>query len=281
MRQFTQKDIAQFERDGFIVVDQILRKEEVAAVSAAGNRIDRGEYTNDRRPPTLRKRIDHLGRGASIRWYLNARILDGELWEVTTDTSLGAMAATLLRTQSVSLLEDQLLDKPGPGLPCNFHQDYGYWLFSTSTQMISCWVALTDMRLEMGPLQLIPGSHDWGWMSNPTELIAGSAQAWLEAVERARPVGHTLAPFVTACVPAGGGVFFHSLTFHGSASNRTRACRRAFSMHWAGAQCRVDRTKLARYTYPYFFAGILHGGRVVNKYMPIVYSRSSIEIGRG
>ena len=271
MDELTERDIDRFGRDGFIVLDAILSPAQVASVLAASERVHRREYTNDRRPPALRRPLDHLGHGASIRWYLNSRIVDQTLWDVTTDPRLGGMAARLLGTGSVSLVEDQLLDKPGPGLPCNFHQDYGYWLFSSSVQMITCWIALVDMTIELGPVQMIPGSHRWGHCSNPRELIAGSEDGWLEAVERTRPPGEPSRDPVTACVPAGGGAFFHSLTFHGSAPNTTASLRRACSIHWAGQDCLVDRTRLTDYTYPYFFAGIPHGGRVTNKYMPIVY----------
>jgi len=271
MRRVTADQVAGFDRDGFVVFDEILSRQQVATVLAASDRVHSGRYTHDRRPPALRRPISHLGRDTSIRWYLNTRIVDGDLWNTTTDAALGEAAATLLGTPSVSVVEDQLLDKPGPGLPCNFHQDYGYWLFSSSTQMITCWIALVDMTVELGTLQLIPGSHRWGHHSNPRELIAGSEAGWLEAADRARPPGVPGADFATACVPAGGGVFFHSLTFHGSAANRTPMTRRAFSVHWAGQDCRVDRSKLSDYTYPYFFSGIAHGDRVVNKYMPIVY----------
>lgn len=52
---------------------------------------------------------------------------------------------------------------------------------------------------------------------------------------------------------------------------------RSTSLHWAGEDCKVDRLKLSNYTYPYFFAGIPNGGRVINKYMPLVYSSRTSE----
>jgi phytanoyl-CoA hydroxylase len=272
MQAISEPQKAQFQRDGFVIIDDVLESAEVAAVLAASDRVQRGECTHDRRPPGLRKPLAHFGHDASIRWYLNARMVDGELWRITTSARLGEAAAELLQTPTLSLVEDQLLDKPGPGLPCNFHQDYGYWLFSSSTQMITCWIALVDMTVAMGPLELIPGSHRWGHSSNPRELIVGSEARWREAVDRARPAD-AAATSVAVCVPAGGGVFFHSLTFHGSGRNITNERRRAFSLHWAGDECRVNRSKLASYTFPYVFAGVADGSRVVNKYIPQVYPR--------
>jgi phytanoyl-CoA hydroxylase len=270
MRAVTPSDVATFERDGFLIVNDILAPADVTAVLAASDRVSSGEYNGDRRPPAIRTDVAHWGNEQSIRWYLNARVLDREIWRIATSHELGRAAASLLRSGSVSIVEDQLLDKPPRGLPCNFHQDYGYWLFSGSTQMVSCWVALVDMTLALGPLQLIPGSHRWGHASNPRELIIGSEEGWLQAVAAARRAD-PLPDFVTTDVRTGGGVFFHSLTFHGSARNTASVPRRAFSMHWAGETCTVDRAKLADYSYPFLFSGIDDGGRVVNKYMPIVY----------
>jgi phytanoyl-CoA hydroxylase len=271
VRPFTAQEIARFGDEGLLVVDSILDKARVETVLDASDRVQRGEYNEDRRPPALRKQLGHFGRESSIAWYLNARIVDRDLWSVTTDRALGEAAATLLQSSTSTLVEDQLLDKPAPGLPCNFHQDYGYWRFSSSTQMITCWIALVDMTIDMGPLELIPGSHRWGHSSNPRELIVGSEDQWLEAVDRARPPGAEQ-KLVQVCVPAGGGVFFHSLTFHGSARNKSDVRRRALSIHWGGDQCRVNRSLLSDYSYPYMFAGIPDGGELANKYMPRVYS---------
>lgn len=272
MTAITDENVQAFSRYGFLIVERILDDDQRQTLLAAMDRVYRGEYNADIRPPPLRKPLQPMGNDASVRWLLNTRVLDKELWRVMTDARLGQMAAALLRTPSVSLVEDQLLDKPGPSVPVNVHQDYSYWPFSRSTNMVTAWIALVDMVAELGPVECLPGSHLWGPTERPRDLIVGSEEGYLAGVTPAAPPGSRL-EFTPVIVPAGGGVFFHSLTFHGSGRNTTTRPRRACSLHWASAECTVDRGKLTNYDYPYFFAGLKEGGPLVNKYMPRVYSR--------
>lgn len=266
----TGTQLARFERDGFVVIDKVLSSTEVAQAIDAMERIYRGEYNSDRRPPPLRKKVPTFGSDASVHWVLNARVLDQSLWELSTSRELGEMAASLLRARSVSIVEDQLLSKPPRGLPVNMHQDRAYWPFSRSDQMVSCWIALVDMTPDLGPPELVPGSQRWQLADRPKELIRGNESDWMVALESVRPPGHEI-EVVAALVPAGGAVFFHSLTFHGSRQNRTNTPRKAMSLHWASDECHIDLARTARHDFPYFFARLADDGPIVNNYMPIVY----------
>jgi phytanoyl-CoA hydroxylase len=265
-----QADIDRFHEDGMAVFDNLLSQQAVDRTLAAMERVYRGEYNEDRRPPQLRKRLSPLGSAGSVQWILNARVLDRDLWEMACDAQLGERAARLLATSSVSIVEDQLLAKPPNGLPVNVHQDYSYWPFSRSEQMVSCWIALVDVTLEMGPIQILKGSHRWGASTRPKVLIDGSEKDWLDGIKEVVPPGQKV-ELATVQVRAGGGVFFHSLCFHGSARNRSTEWRRAISLHWAGSACRVNMAKTANHDFPYFFARLRDGGPLVNNYMPVVY----------
>lgn len=268
--QITAQQVADFTRDGFVIVERVLDSPRIQRLHAAMDRVYAGVYNVDRRPPRLRKQVQPFGDASSVHWILNARVLDDELWGLATDPGLGEIAARLLGTPSVSIVEDQMLDKPTGGRPVNFHQDYPYWPFSRATQMCTAWLALVDMTVEHGPLQLARGSHRWGQGGRPNELIRGSTEELLTAVEAVRPVGAEL-ELVSAVIPAGSAVFFHCLTFHGSPGNQAPGCRRAISLHWAGAECRMNLAGTASHDYPYFFAQLAEEGPIVNKYMPMVY----------
>lgn len=268
--QVTHDRIAQFERDGFVIFEGLLDRQRIDQLHAAMDRVYAGEYRGDRRPPRLRKQVHPFGAADSVHWILNARVLDDDLWRLATDPGLGEIAARLLRAESVSIVEDQLLDKPPGGRPVNFHQDYSYWPFSRATQMCTAWLALVDMTIAHGPLQLARGSHTWGHSVRPKELIRGSEDELLSAVEAARPAGAEI-DCVSAVIPAGSAVFFHCLTLHGSDRNQASGCRRAISLHWAGAACRMNLAETASHDYPYFFARLTDDGPIANKYMPTVY----------
>jgi hypothetical protein len=266
----SREQVESFRRDGFLILPRIWTEAQVSLMKEAIDRVSSGRYSDDRRPPALRKPVAPLGTSQSVHWYLNARILDRDIWTLATDARLGGIAARLLETDSVSIVEDQLLDKPPTGLPVNSHQDYAYWPFSTSTEMITCWIALEDMRPELGPVAVVRGSHRWGQGQKPQDLIEGSASNWLAAAEASRPRDREI-EIVSAQVPAGGGVFFHALTFHGSPGNSSAVVRRACSLHFASSACRVHLAATARVNHPFFFANLKNGGPLVNRYMPRVY----------
>ena len=263
----TSSEIEKFATDGYLIVPELIDRDRVERLSAAMDRVYSGVYTNDMRPPALQKRVTPFGNESSVHWILNARWLDPEIWGNATDPKLGAIAASLLGTPSVSIVEDQLLDKPDGGMPVNMHQDYGYWAFSRSTSMITAWIALVDIETSLGPIEILRGSHRWGRGGNPRDLILGSEDAYMQAAESARPEGAPVEG-VRVHVPAGGGVFFHSLTFHGSGRNVSGRRRRAVSLHWASEECKVDLSKTRSHDHPFMFARLTDNGPIVNKYMP-------------
>ena len=136
--------------------------------------------------------------------------------------------------------------------------------------MLTCWIALSDMTVDMGPVELVCNSHRWGIANRPRELIQGSSDEYASVARGVMPEGGQL-QFVPTIVPKGGGVFFHGLTFHGSRGNSTDKWRRAVSLHWAASECRLDRSKLVNYDHPYLFGGLRKGDSLVNKYIPRVY----------
>jgi phytanoyl-CoA hydroxylase len=263
-------DIDRFMDDGFIILERILSETQCNAALKAMDHVYSGIYDCDRRPSALKSPLSPFGTPSSVRWLLNARTVDKTVRSIATDRTLGQSAATLLRTSGVSIIEDQLLDKPDGAAPVNMHQDYSYWAFSTSPEMISCWIALCDVSVDMGPVELIPGSHRWGMALRPRELIQGSDADYLSAIKAVRDSG-TDFHFTPVLVPKGGGVFFHGLTFHGSRANVSGRCRRAMSLHWASSDCRLNRTRLVNYDHVYLFSGLKHGDPLVNSYLERVY----------
>jgi phytanoyl-CoA hydroxylase len=271
------QQIEQFDRDGFLIVERLLDTEDVERVRAAMDRILAGEYRGDRRPPALRSRHHPVfGEMHTTHWVLNSRLVDETIWSIVTRSEIGGAVAALLQTDSVSVVEDQLLDKPGGGSAVASHQDYRYWQFSTSTRMATCWIALDEMSRDLGPVEVIPGSHRWGQHAATRSLADDFREAidggnvYLEVAEALRPP-ETELKFVPVLVPAGGGVFFHSLTVHSSQANRSDRRRRALSIHYASAECRIDLTKTVDQAFPYCFARLMNGDRLVNTYLPQVY----------
>lgn len=259
-----------FATNGFVAVDRLVSDQEVIRIREAMDRVYRGEFRRDRRPPAHRSAgIQRLGDDESVLWLQNARLLDPDLWGVVTSPSVAGFAAELLDEPSVSVIEDQLLDKPPGTAPVAMHQDYGYFGFSNSANMVTCWISLTPMTVEIGTLHHVPGSHTWGVCSRPQALVKAGDDDWCDAARQSLPRGTEL-ELVPVLTPPGGAVFFHALTFHGSPRNRGTTTRGAFSIHYAGAECRLDRDGLSDNNYLYCFDRLKTGDPLVNDYFPSI-----------
>lgn len=260
--------IRQFQRDGFILIDRILAPDEVARAAHAMSRIYAGKIDRDRRPEGARPPVQNWPHD-HVKHYVHARFLNQDFWDIATAARPAQMAAELLGTKSVSLTEDQLLEKPAGGRPLAMHQDYSYWYFSDIPQMATCWITFTNVTAEMGPIRFIKGSHRWRLAPTPTNFAGGDEAQMMDAVSRICPPGEKL-EFVDAIVPAGGGSIHHAMTIHGSMANRSQTTRHAISLHYAAAECRCTGP---RQVWPEFmWEGVEKGDRIANCWMPVTYT---------
>jgi len=133
-------------------------------------------------------------------------------------------AYQLLGKKAVRFWHDQLFCKPAKhGGVVAWHQDYSYWTRSIPMQHITCWVGLDDANTENGCLHYIPGSHNWGLLTNPVltgemdGLKAYLNKGQLEKLKYPVPVE----------MKKGYGTFHHPLLVHGSFENKSERSRRA------------------------------------------------------
>lgn len=122
------------------------------------------------------------------------------------------------------LVGDDLLVHPKPigrlifphceRLIVHAHQDYRF--MGGDPECFTVWIPLHDCPLEAGPLQILEGSHRFGFQTHddvnlhvpeiPTERVAGG-------------------DWVGGQISAGDVLIFHSLTVHAAAPNRSKQLR--------------------------------------------------------
>ncbi|MCX5659239.1 MAG: phytanoyl-CoA dioxygenase family protein [Planctomycetota bacterium] len=263
----TPQQIEQFDRDGFVIVDRILSPEQVELGREAMARIYAGTISRDRRPAEFQKPIQQWGPDR-VKHYVHARFLDAAFWDIATSARPAQIAAELLQTPSVSLTEDQLLEKPAGGRPLAMHQDYSYWAFSDVPRMATCWIALNNVTPDMGPMRFIKGSHRWPLAPTPSNFAGGDDDQIMEVADKVKPPGAKV-ELVDVIVPAGGGSFHHAMTLHGSTGNRSQTTRHAISLHYAAADCRCTGPRQC--WEPYVWEGIEKGDRIANAWMPVTW----------
>lgn len=144
--------IAQFERDGFIKLKQVLSPETLKHYGDEITRLTIALNTQDR-PLADRSTYDRAFLQVMNLWEHNDTVRDFVLGR-----TLGRIAAELLGVQSVRLYHDQSLYKePGGGIT-PAHADQYYWPLATD-RTITAWVPLQPVPEDMGPLGFYAGSQ--------------------------------------------------------------------------------------------------------------------------
>jgi hypothetical protein len=140
--------------------------------------------------------------------------------------------------ENVAIYRAMFMNKPAhKGTVLPYHQDGGTQWQLTQNPLITVWTALDDSAVENGCVQVIPGSHELGLLS-----------------ER----GHTITPeqeeryckdedSVYLEAPAGTAILLHNWLLHRSGVNTIERPRRAFSVCYMDAATRHVRNRERRF----------------------------------
>lgn len=221
--QLTQEQIDHYDRNGFLVLDDLFTPAELAL---------------------LQRDAEMLGTPARAHPDANVIEKDGETvraaWAVEIDSPACAAAYRMPRVlepvrqllgQDVYLFQSRLNYKAaGKGDVFQWHQDYGSWHMDGVPRgghrdMLSVLIMLDDTKTENGPLRFIPSSHRYGMIdpvydtwttSYPLHVVPDDLVRRLEAESG-----------IFECTgPAGRVVLFCGNLVHGSTANLSPHGRR-------------------------------------------------------
>ena len=137
--------IAQFQRDGFIKLKQVL---DADTLQHFGREITRltVELNTEQRPLEERSTYDRAFLQVMNLWERSPLV-----GQFVMSRRLGRLAAELLQVRGVRLYHDQSLYKePGGGIT-PAHADQYYWPLATD-RTITAWIPLQPVPAQMGPL---------------------------------------------------------------------------------------------------------------------------------
>jgi ectoine hydroxylase len=214
--QLTDRQVAQFQRDGLLFVRGLFDAEEIGLLRQAMEQ-----------DPAIAQhsilRADAEGLGTRI-----------SLWNRAGDATYGLAArsarmvdmAQKLLGEPVYHYQSKLTAKdPHVGGAWEWHQDYGYWYYNGCLRpdMLSVMVALDRTDAGNGCLQLIKGSHRLGRIEHVpiSDRQNGADPQRMEAIVARFEVVHCE-------LDPGDVVVFHSNTLHRSDQNRSERRRWTF-----------------------------------------------------
>jgi phytanoyl-CoA hydroxylase len=219
--QPAQIELQRFQRDGFLVVRQLLAQDQCRAIHdevADSLKPLRGpaEFEADVKYPgapddrqseggnTPRRLLHAYGRSRVFRQWATSSLLRDHL-------------QALMQTNRVMLSQCHhnciMTKHPGYSSMTSWHQDVRYWRFDRP-ELVSVWLALGTETPDNGGLSFIPGSHQ-------LDLGRGRLDQHLflrtDLEQNQTLVDQALAPQLEA----GDAVFFHCKTLHAAGMNRT------------------------------------------------------------
>lgn len=210
--RLTQQQIADYRRDGYVIIPQLLSRDELQPLAAC--------YAED---PLMGGAMGAVADSSG-----NAQNL--VLWTEPGDDYIGHLpglarfvetAETLLGGPVYHWHSKLVAKPPGSAGRWDWHQDYGYWYYEGCLlpEMLTITASLDGMTRENGALELLKGSHRYGRLDVKTLGHASGTDLDRLALvmERCERVALELEP--------GDGVIFDGLTLHASPGNNSRRPR--------------------------------------------------------
>jgi len=205
-----------FERDGYIVVPQLLTSGEADLLKQIA-RIDRDlEQQRSSRDD---------GEGGSVDLVVRNDLPEDTIYgAIVRANPLAEAMETLLGDEVYHYHHKMILKEPRVGGAWTWHQDYGYWYNNGCLfpDMGSCMIAVDRATRENGCLQVIKGSHKMGRIDHVKrgEQTGAEEERVEAALQRLDLIHVELAP--------GSAVIFHGNTLHRSDRNESDQARWAF-----------------------------------------------------
>jgi len=237
IESFTTEQVAAFERDGFLIVEEGLVSERgLELLRERYLKLFDGEYETGIRPDEVNW-VPGRDPEDRTRQLCNAWKSDTVVAAQVLSERTGRLAAQLAGYSGVRILQDNVLWKPPGTKAIGFHQDSSYADYLVPPEMITCWISLHETRADAGPIEFVRGSHTWP-KSPPARSEFHAPEDWLAGPRAAVPDGQEL-DLVPVVVKPGGGSFHHGLTWHGSAPNTSgTVARMALVSHFIPAEAR-------------------------------------------
>ncbi len=223
----------QYERDGYFIFDEpVLDTSLVRRASIGMDMIRAGEYDTGQPP---RESPWNPGDDPNILCKIEVpQLANQAIREVVGSTEIGRWAAAATGASMVQTWWVQFLYKPpAPAddptalAKIGWHQDNYYWnkTWEAGSELLTAWVALSDVNEDSGPMTFVRGSHRWGAVEGSDFF---SQKLDNEAIQRPPDSSWEEQP---ALMPAGAMSLHDWMIFHGSDRNTSSQARRSLAIH--------------------------------------------------
>ncbi|MGF1520930.1 MAG: phytanoyl-CoA dioxygenase family protein [Leptolyngbyaceae cyanobacterium] len=250
----TAEQIAQYNRDGFLVVENLFDQETVKQLIARFDPLFSGEFETGVYPDEWHWN-PYLGKPGEAGQLTGGWKCDRTLAAAVTSVKVGQMAAELEGWSGARLLSDGIWQKPNGAKETTLHQDSMYINYHTPSDVIVCWIALSHAVAGASTIEYAKGSHRWK-LSEAVPEFHNQNRSYLAEMEQAAHLAGVDHPEVVQLdIASGSGVFHHGNTWHGSGQNQMPVIRRSMVLAYIPAEAQFK---------PY--GAYVPGGYIAGKY---------------
>ena len=239
--ELTSDQIEVFDRDGFLIIDRFLPAHLVEAAQERFAPLFAGEFETGLYPDEWNWRE---GRDSPdlTRQICNGWKSDYTIARVVLSETVGRLCGQLRRWPGTRINQDNVIWKPPGAKALGFHQDESYQSWIVPCEYVTCWIALDDTQAGGGTIEYVRGSHKWALSPMIEQFHAPPAyDAELREAAGREEVEPDIVPIE---IQAGGCVFHHGRTWHGSAANRGDTDRRSAVAHCMSSESKFHPTNV-------------------------------------
>lgn len=229
--QFNDAQIAQFQAQGFLVLEKFLDLDIVDRIDARldplfATQLETGNYPDEwHGRPNLSQ--PNATRQMSGLWRCDCTIAG-----LSLSAEIARLNATLGGWTGGRLATDSCWIKPPDAPEVLFHRNNTSVSCINPATVITCWISLGNSAA--GALEYVPRSHLWSCSDRFQFLHAPLGDyrqpLWDGAIEAGLEPSQVQDQIQTADIPTGGCIFMHGDLWHGSGRNITDETRRSFSI---------------------------------------------------
>lgn len=240
-----------FEKNGFVVIPDVLASGELAELCAMVEGVMDGEIKPDKVPSLTEfmtqwepgvKDDPTVARRNKIRVLFNMCHSHSFFWKLATGKAMLDAVENLIGPD-IRLYTDQMFTKPARhGSEVPWHADSAYWP-AAEAGLLSCWLALDDVTIENGCVRFIPGTH---------KTVVPHHEVESATANKITVKPGTIDPSqeVPVEIKAGSMCIHHSLTVHRSLPNMSDRCRRGLVMIYLPTDLKFYRKWDFEYGFP-------------------------------
>lgn len=240
--QLNDDHIAQFQDDGFLIVENLIDRTLVDELTRRIEPIFGGEFETGIYPDEW-----HWRKGMSLpditREICNVWKSDLLFASVVLSAEVGRLAAILAGWPGARIGQDSLWMKPPGAKAVSLHQDATYISYIDPPEMITCWIALDDTTADIGTIEYARGSHRWPLVKTLGDFHAPDGDHRAAMKRAAAELGLPEPEVVPIEIAAGSCVIHHGNTWHGSGKNLRRdRPRRSVAVHTLSSDAKFQPT---------------------------------------